>query len=133
MHYSLSHFIHQQNYTCLNGTTLPTVDSQALFKINETFFYVTSWSNKCVYKGIWIPSLFANVTQTVRSSIVGLARLQIDNLQRRWVVAVGFGVVVSDQSGNFLGLWKFGNGAFDIYISNDYRLVVSDYRNSSFI
>ncbi len=37
------------NSTCLNGTTLPNGDPQALFKIKETFLYVTSWSNKCVY------------------------------------------------------------------------------------
>jgi hypothetical protein len=46
-------------------------------------------------------------------------------------MAVGFGLVVYDQWGTFLGLWKFGNAPYDIYISNDYRLVVSDYGNSS--
>jgi hypothetical protein len=125
------------NYTCLNGLSLPNGgDPQALLKINDTFFYVTSWGTKCVYSYyyngvVWISSLFANVTQTVGSSITGLGHLQIDNLQRRWVMAVGFGLVVYDQWGTFLGLWKFGNAPYDIYISNDYRLVVSDYGNSS--
>ncbi len=91
------------NYTCLSGLSLPNGDDpQALLKVNDTFFYVTSWGTKCVYSyhyngGVWIPSLFANVTQSTGPSITGLGHLQIDNLQRRWVMAVGIGLVVYDQ------------------------------------
>jgi hypothetical protein len=46
---------------------------------------------------------------------------------------VKFGVVVYDQWGSFSGMWKFGNKPFDIYISNDYRFVVSDYGSFSLI
>ncbi len=129
-------FYSPTNYTCLSGISLPNGDPQALLKINETFFYVTSWGNKCVYSyhydgEVWIPSLFVNVSQILGASIVGLGHLQIDNLERRWVMVVGVGLVIYDQWGTFLGLWGFGTSPFDIYISNDYHLIISDYGNSS--
>jgi hypothetical protein len=128
-------FYSPTNYTCLNSTSLPG-GPQALLKINETFFYTTTWSSKCIYSclfngQVWIPSLFANVTQTLGTSSINLGHLQIDSLQRLWLMITGFGLVIYDELGTFLGKWKFGNKPFDIYISNDYRFIVSDYGNSS--
>jgi hypothetical protein len=125
------------NYTCLNSTHLPSGASpQALMKINETFFYVTTWSSKCVYSysfnGLtWIQSLFANVSQTLSISSIHLGHLHVDSLGRRWMMVVGFGLVIYDEWGMFLSSWKFGNASFDIYISDDYRIIVSDYGISS--
>ena len=125
------------NYTCLNSIHLPSgADPQALMKINETFFYVTTWGSKCVYSyyfdGMtWIQSLFANVSQTLTLSNIHLGHLHVDSLGRRWVMVVGFGLVIYDEWGTFLSLWKFGNAPYDIYISDDYRLIVSDFGNSS--
>jgi hypothetical protein len=129
------HFDSPTNYTCLNGTSL-SGGPQAILKINETFFYVTTWAGHCIYAysfngQVWIRSLFVNITQTLGNSGVNIGHIQIDNLQRRWVMVVGFGLVIYDEWGTFLGMWKFGTSPFDIFISNDYRLIISDYGNSS--
>jgi hypothetical protein len=128
------------NYTCLDSISLSSSgDPQALLKINETFFYVTTGTYCiCVYGfhydgHVWIQSLFANINQTLKIPNISLGHVQVDNLQRRWVIVVKFGVVVYDQWGSFSVMWKFGNKPFDIYISNDYRFVVSDYGSFSLI
>jgi hypothetical protein len=123
------------NYTCLNSLALPG-QPQGLLKVDDTFFYMAMSDNKCVYSFhfdgvVWIRSLFVNVTQTVGSSSIYLGHVHIDDLERRWVVVVGFGLIIYDEWGSFLGMWKFGNQPYDIYISNDYRLIVSDYGNSA--
>jgi hypothetical protein len=97
---------------------------------------VTSWGNGCIYSGyynggVWTSSLFANVTQTLGISNIHGGHLQIDNLGRRWMMVVGYGIVIYDQWRDFLSKWKFGTSPYDIYIGNDYRLIVSDYGSSS--
>ena len=38
-------------------------------------------------------------------------------------------VGLNDQWEIFLVSWKFGHSPCDIYISNDYRLIIPDYNN----
>jgi hypothetical protein len=128
-------FYSPTNYTCLNSMSVPA-QLQGLLKINDTFFYATMWANNCVYAyhfdgQMWNGSLFVNVTQALGTASVNLGHLQIDSLQRRWIMVVGFGLVIYDEWGTFLGMWKFGTDPFDIFIANDYHLIVSDYGNSS--
>lgn len=123
------------SYTCLNSTTL-SGGPQALLKINDNLFYATTYDSISIYSyqfdgQTWVRSLFANVSQTIGLSNINLAGMQVDNLQRRWVAAVKFGLVIYDQWGTYLGKWKIGTYPFDIFISNYYRVAIAENKNST--
>lgn len=123
------------NYTCLNSTTL-SGGPQALSKINDNFFYAITYNSASIYSyrfdgQTWVSSLFANASQATGLSNTRVAQLHVDNLQRRWAVLAYFGLVVYDQWGTFLGKWKIGSTPFDIFISDDYRVVIAENGNSN--
>ncbi|UJR17935.1 hypothetical protein I4U23_004834 [Adineta vaga] len=124
------------NYTYFNSTSLPG-GAQALLKINDTFFQVTTYNTGIIYNfklngQIWISSLFVNVSETSGVSNVRLASLHIDHLQRRWVMLSSYGLAVYDQWGNYLDKWKVGIDPFDIFILNDYRVAIAQRANANF-
>jgi len=123
------------NYTCLNSTTLAG-GPQALLKISDTFFYATAYDGITIYSyqfdgQTWGQSLFVNVSQTTGLSSIGVAQLRVDNLQRLWVTLPHYGLAIYDQLGNFLGKWKVGSMPFDIFIFDDYRVIIAETGNTN--
>jgi hypothetical protein len=123
------------SYTCLNSTSL-NGGPQALQKINDTFFYATAYQIACIYSyqfdgQVWIQSLFANITQTLGIANTDVAQVRVDQLQRRWVMLPKYGLIIYDQFGTYLSKWKMGYRPFDIFISNDYRVIIAENSNFS--
>lgn len=125
------------NYTCLNNT-VSDGKLQALFKVNDTFFYLTTIATYVIYSyqfdgQIWIRSVYVNVSQTLQLAGISVAHIKIDSYQRRWVLVQKFGIVLYDQWGTYLGKWNMGKQPFDLIILNDYRIIVGENNNSSFL
>ncbi len=75
--------------------------------------------------------MFVNVSQTTGLSSIKVSYVQVDSYQRRWVILAHYGLAVYDQWGAFLGKWIVGTNPFDIFISNDYCVVIAENANST--
>lgn len=141
---TLNHFVlffqvnSPTNYTCINRIASVN-QTHGLAKVNETFFYATTWVSKDIYAfrfdgNNWTVSFFTN-TLTVVPSIGGLdvapVYPRIDPHGRLWVVIFYYGLIVYDQHGTLLGKWRIPMVIFDVIITADYRFILSNRINSS--
>lgn len=126
------------NYTCINQILLIN-QTHGLAKVNETFFYTTTWVSRDIYTfrydgNNWSVSLFTNTLSAV-PSIGGLdvapVYPRMDPHGRLWVVIFSYGLIVYNQCGALLGKWPINMIVFDVIITADYRFIMSNRVNSS--
>ena len=114
----------------------PSGDVHGAAKVNETFFYVSSWAGSSIgsYKyenDTWnYKLLVANVDSR------GGSHIAVDECGRIWFVNPEFGLRVYSAAGALLASWDMGgnssNWLFDILLLPNYVLMVT-YRQGKTI
>ena len=103
-----------------------------LWRVNDSFFYVTSYQNNSVYSyrqnisnGIWIERFVFQVPKWNNSG--GATHLTIDECDRFWLSLGNDRIIICDEQGNQLGNFTVANaGIYDLQISKNYLMYFAD-------
>jgi hypothetical protein len=107
-----------------------------LWRVNDSFFYVTSYGENSVYSfhtsdisNQWISTLVLPPTYTNGQG--GGARVTIDECGRFWSTFEIDTIFIHDQQGRYIGNWTIPNSnIFDIRITDNYLIHLTDTNNN---
>ena len=116
------------NYQQLVNYSTP----HGLFRVNDTFFYATSWGNNTVrsYSALenstqWNENLFINAAPMLPSG--SGSHITVDDCGRWWFSLNNHGLRIFDDQGLFLGNMTLTNTSiFDTMITENYIFYLSD-------
>jgi hypothetical protein len=102
-----------------------------LLRVNDSYFYATSWTGNSIYSYTRVNSTFWNeaLVDDARSmqSPSGGHHLSIDECGRHWFSLGGAGIAIFDDAGRLLTNYnRSGNLIFDAILTNNYVLYLSD-------
>ena len=107
----------------------PSGDPQGAAKVNDSFFYVSSWAGSSIGSYIyanatWNFKLLVNNTDPIGGSSIAL-----DECGRLWFLNPAFGLRIYDTDGAKLAQWKMGGNStysvYDILILSNYVMMVT--------
>ena len=109
-------------------------------RVNDTFFYVTSYTNNSIYSYTadssnstsWTQTLLVDATPVTNTS--GGTHLRIDECDRRWFSLQTNGIMIYDNQWNLIGNFSLTNSSlFDILITDNYVMYFSDNKSGRII
>jgi hypothetical protein len=119
------------NYTFISKQVTPFSEPHGIWYVNDSFFYVTSWSENTIYSyafnagASWTVNL---IIETLPLTFAGSgSHLFIDECQRSWFSINNYGIFIHDYRRRPLGILTVtAGGAFDSLLVNNYILYVAD-------
>ena len=120
------------NYDFLGFQNVSCSKPHSLAYVNDTFFYLITWSNSavCTYSNsgnmlMWAEQLVLNLSSMTNAS--NGAHISMDDCGRWWVSTAASGIQILDGQGSLLGTWKpIGLYVFDTLILDNYVIYISD-------
>jgi sugar lactone lactonase YvrE len=128
-------FNNSYNYTFSYLQSVNYVGPHGLWRVNDSFFYATSYTNNAVYSysttGVnaawnerWV------LTAPTVNSTIGTTHLKIDECNRLWLCVETDTVLIYDQQGNLLGNYTIPNSIIaDVKMTENYLMYFSDKSN----
>ena len=103
-----------------------------LWRVNDSFFYVTSYTNNTIWSysaddnRSWAQTLVVDASPLVSTS--GGTHVTVDQNDRLWFSLENGGALIYDTHGVLLGTFGYSSvSIYDIYITENYVLYVSSY------
>jgi hypothetical protein len=123
------------NYTFSYLQSVSYVGPHGLWRVNDSFFYVTSYTGNAIYSysatgmnGKWIERWV--FTAPTAPSTIDTTHVTIDECNRFWLSVETDAVQIYDQQGNLLGNYTIPNSIiFDVKMTNNYLMYFSDKSN----
>jgi sugar lactone lactonase YvrE len=119
------------NYTFISKQLTNYPGPFGLWRVNDSFFYVTSYDNSSLYSysndinGLWKETFVFSTNQL--SNTNGPTHVTIDDSNRFWFSLGTDTTLIYDQQGNLLANYTIPNSKiFDIKILNNYVMFFSD-------
>ncbi|CAF1395833.1 unnamed protein product [Adineta ricciae] len=118
------------NYTYVSSQTVNYSGPYGIWKVNDSFFYVTSYDDNSIYSYSrisisWRETFVFQVSNVSVTS--GVTHLTIDKDNRIWISSRMQKTLVYDQQGSLLGSYTIPNAQiFDIKILDNYVMFFSD-------
>jgi hypothetical protein len=121
------------NYTFAYYQSVSYLQPHGLWRVSDTLFYATAYSEKRLYSyssvnsSYWNETLIVNATAIVTST--GANHVLVDECDRRWFSLGSAGVVIYDKDGVFLDTYTLPLtvDCFDVLFLDNYVMYVSDY------
>jgi hypothetical protein len=122
------------NYTFTYYQSVSYSYPHGLWRVNDTLFYATSYSQKRLYSyssvnsSYWNETLIVDAGATVIST-GGASHVVVDECNRRWLSLGSAGVLIYDQDGVLLGTYTLPlmSNSFDVLFLDNYVMYISDY------
>jgi hypothetical protein len=121
------------NYTLAYSQPVSYSNPHGLWRVNDTLFYATSWSQKRLYSYSNVNSSYWNemliVDAGATSTSTGGNHVVVDECERRWFSLGSAGVLIYDKNGVFLDTYTLPLtvDCFDVLFLDNYVMYVSDY------
>lgn len=120
------------NYDFNDQQLVHYLTPHGLFRVNDRFFYTTSWGNNTVYSYSaventtqWDESLFINAASMLPSG--SGSHITVDECGRWWFTLFSHGLRIFDDEGVFLDNMTLTNSSiFDTLITENYIFYFSD-------
>ncbi|UJR11728.1 hypothetical protein I4U23_015909 [Adineta vaga] len=120
----------QYQYSFRQTTSFP--GPHGIWRMNDSFFYVTSYTNNALYSyrtndcgRSWNETFVLQMAYMNSGS--ANSRLTIDECNRFWFAFETDTILIYDQNGTMLGNWILPNSlVFDVKIMNNYLMYVSE-------
>ena len=121
------------NYTLAYRQLVSYPNPHGLWRVSDTLFFATSWSQKRLYShsrvnsSYWDETLIVDSGATLTSS--GGNHIVVDECDRRWFSLGSAGVLIYNKNGVFLGTFTLPltGDCFDVLFLDNYVMYVSDY------
>ncbi|CAF1397138.1 unnamed protein product [Adineta ricciae] len=126
---TIFNFYSSSNYSIQGVFALPYSSIHGIAKVNETFFYISTWSDRlilsCKYENLtWTHQILVNGTTTQWGS-----HLTVDDCGRIWFINTNFGLRIFDSNGLEIGNWNLSlnstNRIYDLVFLSNYVLLIS--------
>ncbi|UJR17442.1 hypothetical protein I4U23_004337 [Adineta vaga] len=123
----------QTNYQMTRYITVNYGIPHGLFRMNDSFFYVASWTVPSIYAYKynettlnWTQTLFATAPPSTHSG----SHVLVDDCDRRWFTISGYGIRIYNANGVNIGNWILGSGYFDTLLLDRYVVLLSNPENN---
>ena len=116
---------------------IPFGDPHGAAKVNDTFFYVSSWMPSSIgsysySNATWNYKLLANNTDTK-----GGSNIATDECGRVWFMNSAFGLRIYNTTGSLLASWNMGGNAtyyvYDILLLPNYVMMVTHWQGKKIV
>ncbi|UJR16663.1 hypothetical protein I4U23_003563 [Adineta vaga] len=128
--------INNTNYQMTTYSSVNYGAPHGLFKVNDTYFYVASWSVPSIYgykyietTSDWTQTLFVSAPTTLTYG----SHVLIDDCNRRWFTVYDYGLRIYSANGISLGNWSMDKGYFDTLFLDNYVMILSNSANNKII
>ena len=133
-------FDRSHNYELITTQSVTFPLSHGLQIVNDTFFYVTSWSDNAIYSfstdlsnnASWTKQLLVDARSI--APVLWGAHVTIDDCDRFWFSLGDNGIVIFNNQGVFLrNATRMISSIFDAILTENYILYLSDLTNNQIV
>ena len=126
-------------YTFAYGQLVNCSGPHGLWRVNDSFFYATSYTTNSIYSysmnnsnSLWKEQYVFSVPNLMSNT--GPTHVTIDECNRFWFSLVTNITSIYDQQGNLLGNWTIANTQiFDIKIMDNYLMYISSTKTNQIL
>ena len=123
------------DYTLAYQQSITCTSAHGMWRVNDTFFYVTSWTDNRIYsyhavnETSWAEAVVVDVKSIIPVSDGD--HVSVDECDRLWFSLGNAGVLIFDSQGVLLGNVSFlATYVFDALITKNYVLYLSSYSSN---